>query len=137
MKSKKTLINLSDNVPAQELIDLGFIEIDHKDFSYGYYSTKSNVDASLSSKPDLIVIDGGKGQLSAALKARDKKGLDIPMVSLAKRNEEIFLSDKTKIVLPKNSGELNLMQHLRNEAHRFAIERNRKNRIKSMTKKTP
>ncbi len=137
LKSKKTLINLSDNVPAQELIDLGFIEIDHKDFSYGYYSTKSNVDASLSSKPDLIVIDGGKGQLSAALKARDKKGLDIPMVSLAKRNEEIFLSDKTKIVLPKNSGELNLMQHLRNEAHRFAIERNRKNRIKSMTKKTP
>jgi len=73
--------------------------------------------------PDAILIDGGKGQLSAVLKnvtADDKK--KIRFFSLAKREEEIFLPDKSQpVILPKNSVALQLLQRLRDEAHRFAI----------------
>ena len=74
--------------------------------------------------PDLIVIDGGKGQLSAAVKAL--KGLDlygnIPIIGIAKRLEEIFVpNDQQALFLDKKSASLKLLQHLRNEAHRFAI----------------
>ncbi|MFQ5997139.1 MAG: excinuclease ABC subunit UvrC [Dehalococcoidales bacterium] len=73
--------------------------------------------------PDLVLIDGGKGQLNAALAAMDEIGVSsVPMASLAKENEEIFIPQKTKpIVLPRSSPGLQLLQRLRDEAHRFAL----------------
>jgi excinuclease ABC subunit C len=72
--------------------------------------------------PDLILIDGGKGQLNAALTALKETGIEVPVISLAKENEEIFLPRcKNPVVLPKSSSGLQLLQRLRDEAHRFAI----------------
>ncbi len=71
--------------------------------------------------PDLIIIDGGKGQLSAACEELEKLGVKIPIISLAKREEEIFLPGKrSPIVLSRESLGLKLVQRLRDEAHRFA-----------------
>ena len=74
-------------------------------------------------KPDLIVIDGGKGQLSSVEEVFLEKGInDIDLISLAKREEEIFtLSSPEPIVLPRRDYCLRLLQRLRDEAHRFAI----------------
>jgi excinuclease ABC subunit C len=80
--------------------------------------------------PDLIVIDGGKGQLSAAHEALSALGLgDRPLISLAKRDEEIFLWGRADpIRLARRSPALRMLQQLRDEAHRFAITYNRKRR---------
>lgn len=78
-------------------------------------------------EPNLIIIDGGKGQLSAASQTLAKYNKDIPIVSLAKRLEEIYtLSAKTPISLPKESPGRQLVQAIRDEAHRFAISYHRK-----------
>ena len=88
-------------------------------------------------KPDLIIIDGGKGQLSSVMQIvneMDIKGIDF--VSLAKREEEIFLPNKSKpVIFPKNSNALFLFQRIRDEAHRFAITYHRKLRSKQSVKK--
>lgn len=87
-----------------------------------YDATKHAVDSSFKKKPDLIIIDGGKGQLGAAMKALKTYQLDLPIISIAKKNEEIFLPNKaTPIILPKDDPTLHLIQHIRNESHRFAI----------------
>ncbi len=80
--------------------------------------------------PDLIVIDGGKGQLSAAHDALDSIGLgDQPLVSLAKRDEEIFVWGRAEpLRLSRRSPALKLLQRIRDEAHRFAVSFNRKRR---------
>jgi len=76
--------------------------------------------------PDLILIDGGKGQLSAALSALKSVGTDIPCVSLAKENEEVYLPKiKEPLVVPKNNPALKILQHARDEAHRFGVAYNR------------
>jgi excinuclease ABC subunit C len=76
---------------------------------------------------DLIVIDGGAGQLNVAVKVLNAMSLDIPVISLAKRYEEIYLPGLDQpLRLPRASEVLKLLQRLRNEAHRFAIEHNRK-----------
>jgi len=81
--------------------------------------------------PDLIVIDGGKGQLSSALAELQKLEVEIPIVSLAKREEEIFAPKKrTAIRLSLNSLGLQLLQRMRDEAHRFAISYHRTLRTK-------
>jgi len=82
--------------------------------------------------PDLVVIDGGKGQLSSALKVLHGLGLeDLPVVGLAEKNEEIFKQgEKESIYLPRESEALHLIQRIRNEAHRFAITFHRKLRAK-------
>jgi excinuclease ABC subunit C len=74
-------------------------------------------------RPDLILIDGGKGQLHMARNAQLEHGFgDIPILGLAKRIEEIFLPEQSDpILLPKTSAALQLLQQVRNEAHRFAI----------------
>ncbi len=81
-------------------------------------------------KPDLIVIDGGKGQLSSAynvLQGSDKS--DLEMISLAKKQEEVFLPGrKDSILLPRSSSALRLLISIRDEAHRFAITFHRKRR---------
>jgi excinuclease ABC subunit C len=80
--------------------------------------------------PDLVVIDGGKGQLNAALEAAAQLGLaDLPIVSLAKREEEVFLPGRPESLrLPRRSPSLRLLQRARNEAHRFGLAYNRKRR---------
>jgi len=72
--------------------------------------------------PDLMVIDGGKGQLSAALEAARIAGMDVRIVSLAKRFEEIYTPESmAPILLPRDSRALRLLQRTRDEAHRFAL----------------
>jgi len=80
--------------------------------------------------PDLIVIDGGKGQLSAAHEALQGLGLgDRPLISLAKREEEVFVWGREQpIRMSRRSTALRLLQQLRDEAHRFAVTYNRKRR---------
>lgn len=77
-------------------------------------------DESFSSVPDLILVDGGKGQLTFAKQALKESGRDITVLALAEREEEVFL-DKTPILLPRDSLALALLQRVRDEAHRFAI----------------
>ena len=80
--------------------------------------------------PDLIVIDGGKGQLSAAVEAATSLGFgEIPIISLAKREEEVFLPGRAESLrLPRRSPSLRLLQRARDEAHRFGLAYNRKRR---------
>jgi excinuclease ABC subunit C len=83
--------------------------------------------------PDLVIIDGGKGQLSAALEVLDDLALaSLPAVGLAKENEEIFQSGVSRgLMLPRNSQSLFLVQRIRDEAHRFAVTYHRKVRSKT------
>lgn len=83
-------------------------------------------------KPDLIIIDGGKGQLSSVMQIVEEMGITgIDFVSLAKRQEEVFLPHHSdSILLPRESGALYLIQRIRDEAHRFAITYHRKLRGK-------
>jgi excinuclease ABC subunit C len=85
--------------------------------------------------PDLVLIDGGKGQLSAAQETMFQLGvIDVPLASLAKREEEIFLPDSPEpVVLPRNSQALFLVQRARDEAHRFAVTYHRNLRSKQST----
>jgi excinuclease ABC subunit C len=79
--------------------------------------------------PDLVVIDGGKGQLSSAMEVMHDLELEIPTVGLAKEREEIFLPGTSDpVVLPRDSAALFLMQRVRDEAHRFAITYHRQSR---------
>jgi excinuclease ABC subunit C len=82
--------------------------------------------------PDLVLIDGGKGQLNAALEVRQELGLDsIPMASLAKENEEVFIpGDPQPVRMAKDSPALHILQRARDEAHRFAISYHHKLRRK-------
>ncbi len=84
--------------------------------------------------PDLIIIDGGKGQLSSVIKTMKEYGLNLQIVSLAKREEEVFLPNNSKpVILPLNSPALQLFQRIRDEAHRFAITFHRQLRSRNMT----
>lgn len=87
-------------------------------------------------KPDLIIIDGGKGQLSSVMQIVNELGISgIDIVSLAKREEEVFLPNKsTSIMLPRGSCALFLIQRIRDEAHRFAITYHRNLRSKALKK---
>jgi excinuclease ABC subunit C len=92
-----------------------------------------------SSLPQLIIIDGGKGQLSSAVKSLDKLDLrgKITIIGIAKRLEEIYFPDDSlPIYIDKRSESLKLIQHLRNEAHRFGITFHRNKRSKEAIKST-
>jgi excinuclease ABC subunit C len=83
--------------------------------------------------PDLVLVDGGRGQLQAALSALDRVGIELPAVGLAKREEEIWVPDRPDpIRLSRKDPALKLIQRLRDEAHRFAITRHRGRRSKRM-----
>jgi excinuclease ABC subunit C len=86
--------------------------------------------------PDLVVVDGGKGQLSSAAEALNELGLtSLPLISLAKREEEIYVNGKSEPMrLPRRSPALRLLQQARDEAHRTAVTYNRKRRtIRTVT----
>ncbi|MFH1430685.1 MAG: hypothetical protein ABIG71_04175 [Candidatus Uhrbacteria bacterium] len=81
--------------------------------------------------PDLIVVDGGKPQLNGVVRTLRGAGIHIPIVSLAKRDEEIFLpGERFPLRLPKSSPALHLLQRVRDEAHRFAVDYHRKRRMR-------
>ena len=88
------------------------------------------------SLPQLIIVDGGKGQLSAAVEVLDQLGLrgKIAIIGIAERLEEIYFpGDSVPLYINKNSESLRVIQHLRDEAHRFGITHHRKRRSKSQT----
>jgi excinuclease ABC subunit C len=90
-------------------------------------------DASFSFLPDLLIVDGGKGQLGRAVAVFEKFGLSgkVPVVGLAKQNEELFFPEKAdSLLLPRHSPALYLVQRIRDEAHRFAITAHRARRTK-------
>ena len=85
--------------------------------------------------PDLILIDGGKGQLSSAKLSLDKLNLNLPIIALAKRLEELFIPGESESLrVAKNSPALNILKQLRDEAHRFAITFQREKRTKNIAR---
>ena len=98
------------------------------------YSPERMADERFGSRPDLLVVDGGKPQLTAAIEQLAALGLDIPCCGLAKADEEVFVPwDDTPIVLPSGSASLYLIKQVRDESHRFAITFHRELRGKAMT----
>ena len=83
--------------------------------------------------PDLLLIDGGKGQLSAARRALDDAGLDLPILGLAKKQETIISEKHGEIIVPHSHPALRLLINVRDEAHRIAVGYNRKRRGTAMT----
>ena len=84
--------------------------------------------------PDLLLIDGGKGQLSSARRALKEAGLDIPMLGLAKKQETIIREGAGPILVPETHPALRMLINIRDEAHRTAVGYNRKQRGAAMTK---
>ena len=121
----KTVEGANDFASMREVITRRFNEL----------KKEGNTDPSFSSKPDLIVIDGGKGQLSNAIKAMQDCGYNVPMIGLAKREEEVFLPNKSDpIIIPRSHNSLKLLQRIRDESHRFAItfHRSLRNKVTSI-----
>lgn len=101
------------------------------------YAPERMADGCFGSKPDLLIVDGGKPQLAAALAQLADLGIDdIPVAGLAKRDEELFVpwQQNGPVVLPSGSSSLYLVKHVRDESHRFAISFHRELRGKGMTK---
>jgi excinuclease ABC subunit C len=83
--------------------------------------------------PDLVIVDGGRGQLQAALAALDRLDISLPVLGLAKREEEIWLAERSDPVrLTRRDPALRLLQRVRDEAHRFAVTRHRGRRARRM-----
>ena len=98
------------------------------------YSPERMADERFGTRPDLLVVDGGKPQLTAAMNQLEALGLDIPVCGLAKSDEEVFVPwDETPVVLPSGSASLYLIKQVRDESHRFAITFHRELRDKAMT----
>jgi excinuclease ABC subunit C len=127
-----TLPGGAGGVPPQFV---SFPEAEQRDSDAQRTSDEDEDDALLGwgALPDLVIVDGGKGQLSAALDVMRNLGLkDVPLAGLAKQNEELFVQDLAEpIVLPRTSQALYLVQRIRDEAHRFAITYHRQVRSKS------
>lgn len=99
------------------------------------YAPERMADERFGRRPDLLILDGGKPQLSAAIEQLHAMGVDIPMAGLAKRDEELFVpwQDSGPVVLPSGSASLYLVKRVRDESHRFAITFHRELRGKAMT----
>lgn len=86
-------------------------------------------------RPDLVVVDGGAPQVSAAAQTLAELGVEVPVIGLAKRLEQVWLPDDDfPVILPRTSAALYLLQHLRDESHRYANRTHRQRRTKSMTR---
>lgn len=118
----KTVEGSNDFASMKETLVRRFSHLNDEDISFG-------------SKPDLIVVDGGKGQLKYALQAMEESCVHFNIISLAEREEEIYLPHCSEpLVLSKDSQALRLLQRIRDEAHRFAITYHRNLRGKRQTK---
>jgi excinuclease ABC subunit C len=82
--------------------------------------------------PDLVLVDGGRGQLSSAVKAYGQFDAEIPILGLAKRTDTLYYDDGREITIPVTSPALKLLKRIRDESHRFAITFHRKLRGKKM-----
>ncbi len=109
----KTVLGTNDYAMLQEVLQRRFRRL----------NSETQVPDSLAITPDLVLIDGGKGQLNSVLSAMRATGAgSVPVASIAKENEEIFVpQQKAPIVLSRSSPGLQLLQRLRDEAHRFAL----------------
>ena len=117
------------NIAAQELLEPD----DFRSMAEAVERRYRRVQASEGPWPDLVLVDGGRGQLQAALTALDRIGVELPAVGLAKREEEIWVPDRPDpIRLSRKDPALQLIQRARDEAHRFAISRHRRRRGKRM-----
>lgn len=141
---QKRLYLISDSKNKEYYLTIGFEEIktnpeelksnskikkDPNSTYLVYDKYKHKTDESFAKTPDLIIIDGGKGQLSAGKEILEKLNFKIPYISLAKKYEEIFIPNrKTSLILDKTNEALKLLQRARDEAHRFAISFQRKRR---------
>jgi excinuclease ABC subunit C len=99
------------------------------------YAPERMADGRFGTTPDLLIVDGGKPQLTAALQQLGALGLDIPVAGLAKTDEELFVpwDSEGPVILPSGSAALYLVKRIRDEAHRFAITFHRELRGKAMT----
>ncbi|HRV91046.1 MAG TPA: excinuclease ABC subunit UvrC [Anaerolineae bacterium] len=134
----KSVVGQDDFASMQEMLRRRF-----KRFQDGGYTDpnqiKADSDNSWALLPDLIIIDGGKGQLNAALEVLDEFELRdaVPIVGLAKREEEIFLPGQSEpVILPPKSQGLFLVQRVRDEAHRFGVTYHRNLRGKGAIRST-
>jgi excinuclease ABC subunit C len=120
----KTVVGANDYASHQEVL--------RRRFRRARNGEEGNAEELRWSMPDLVIIDGGKGQVAAAKEVLDELGLhDLPVAGLAKEREELFLpGSPDPIVLPATSGALYMVQRLRDEAHRFAITYHRDLRSK-------
>ncbi|MDO5826035.1 MAG: excinuclease ABC subunit UvrC, partial [Methanosphaera sp.] len=100
------------------------------------YDKEVNENDSMFIKPDLVLIDGGKGQLGMAVEVFKELNItDVPLVGLAKKFEELYVPHRSEpIILPRKSTALHLLQYVRDESHRFAITFHRQLRSKAFTK---
>jgi excinuclease ABC subunit C len=122
----KTVQGQDDFASMQEMLRRRFKRMSDKGYSAQspISSLQSPKDEGWSLIPNLVIIDGGKGQLNAALAVLDEFELRdaVPIVGLAKREEEIFLPGQVEpVILPRNSQALFLVQRIRDEAHRFGV----------------
>jgi excinuclease ABC subunit C len=123
----KTVAGIDDFASLNEVLD--------RRFCRGIEEKQAGKTTGFAHFPDLFIIDGGKGQLSATLKIKEKYHSEIPFVSLAKREEELMLPHQEEpLLLPKGSPEFHLIQRIRDEAHRFAITFHRQLRGKGQTR---
>ena len=133
-----SMVVFKDGLPARQLYRKFKIQTKHTpdDFAMlgemlGRRSERLKQPDAKWPKPDLIVIDGGKGQLSAAVEVLHAKQADIPLIGLAKRIEEIFLPGRTApLLLAHDQPGLQLLQRIRDEAHRYGITYHRQLRSK-------
>ena len=133
----KTVDQVDDYSMMREMLSRRFRRLKQVDSNNPTSVKKvAQKDTKWTETPNLVLIDGGKGHLGAALQVFLELGInDIPLASLAKENEELFIPDAQEpIVLPRNSQGLYLVQRARDEAHRFAITYHRKRRSKSAIK---
>lgn len=124
--SIKTVVGADDFASMKEIIGRRFRRAKEAD---------EETEGKWTTLPDLVIIDGGKGQLNAALEALAEVGMQVPICGLAKEQEEIFLPGRSdSIMLPRDSQALFLVQRIRDEAHRFAITYHRNTRRKNAFK---
>jgi excinuclease ABC subunit C len=130
-----------DRLPIEDIKDSKLqianskqLQTDSTNHSEAYHKPITDLDDSFISKPDLIIIDGGKGQLKQGIEVlHDLKIDDIPVVGLAKRREEVFKTGEKKSYLFDDKKEtLFLIQRIRDEAHRFGITYHRLRRSRAM-----
>ena len=115
----KTVIGANDYASMEEVLERRFKRLIENDPAFA--------------KPDLIILDGGLGQLHSAKKIRDKYELDVPLISIAKKEEEIYsLENSEPIILPSSSNARKLVQRIRDEAHKSAITYHKQLREKNM-----
>ncbi len=117
------------NIASQKLLEPD----DFRSMAEAVERRYRRLQAEQAAMPDLVLVDGGRGQLQAALTSLDRLGLDLPVVGLAKREEEIWVPGRPEPVrLSRKDPALQLVQRVRDEAHRFAIAQHRHRRGRRM-----